>query len=127
MKKRNAAAGIAFLLVGVVALNGTGCSDKTFLDCSRKGLTDLDLSEKTELVWLDCSQNHLTNLDLSANAELTHLSCDDNGITKLDLSANTKLEYVDCEGCPIKEIIFADTNNLPDTFRYDGNPIIREP
>jgi len=79
------------------------------------------------LIRLDCSGNLLTNLDLSANTRLRVLFCDDNKLTSLDLSRNAELSRVDCGGNPLREIIVADTNNLPKYFTYDGNPVIREP
>lgn len=51
-----------------------------FLELIACGLTSLDLSENTELVYLDCSsrlamKNFLTELDLVNNPELEYLAC----------------------------------------------------
>jgi len=95
-------------------------SDLTVLDCSNGDLTHLDVSAYTNLISLNCNNNALTNLDVS-------FYCYNNNLTNLDVSANTKLTKFWCGNNPIVEIIVADTNNLPATFLYDGNPIIREP
>ena len=107
-------------------LNVSASPNLTDLRCNDNNLTDLDLSVNTELTTLWCFYNGLTNLDVSANTQLTDLYCANNSLTNLDLSANTNLTYLICWGNPIVEIIVADTNNLPTTFVYDGNPIIRE-
>ena len=67
----------------------------THFYCSGLGLTSLDVSENTALVWLDCQYNSgITTLNLSANTELTYLRCYGLKFTTLDLSANTKIVEV---------------------------------
>jgi len=64
------------------------------LDCSDNQLTDLNVSNNTELIGLLCNNNQLTNLDVSNNTELNALRCNNNQLTKLDLSNNMKLTDV---------------------------------
>ncbi len=62
-----------------------------------KGLTSLQGIEWfTSLRILFCFQNQLTNLDVSNNTELTDLKCFRNQLTNLDVSNNTELIYLDC-------------------------------
>jgi uncharacterized protein YjbI with pentapeptide repeats len=81
---------------------------------------------KGNITGADFTGIDLPEIDLSEYAELLTLRCSDMKLTNLDLSANPKLQSVDCRGTPIQEIIVADIDNLPETFLYDGNPIIQE-
>ena len=67
-------------------------------------LTELDLSNNTQLVLLYCYGNQLTELDLSENTKLTYLSCDGNPLTKLDLSNNTQLTNLSCQRCQLTQL-----------------------
>lgn len=66
------------------------------LSCYQNQLTNLDVSNNTELTSLDCINNKLTKLDISKNTKLTYLNCNGNKLTKLDISKNTKLTGLDC-------------------------------
>ena len=68
----------------------------TYLDCSEKQLTALDVSGCTALTGLHCSENQLTALDVSANTALSELYCSGNQLTALDVSGCTALTYLDC-------------------------------
>jgi hypothetical protein len=61
------------------------------LGCCNLGLTDLDLSNNSELESLACAGNLLTSLDLSNNLNLLDLNCSDNPLTNLDLSCTIYL------------------------------------
>ncbi|MBO7068514.1 MAG: hypothetical protein J6W52_07540 [Bacteroidaceae bacterium] len=50
------------------------------LYCDNNQLTELDLSENTELVYLNCYNNKLTSLDLSNNTKLIRVGCYQNQI-----------------------------------------------
>lgn len=102
-------------------------SNLTWLVCSGNHLATLNLSASPGLTWLFCNSNNLTRLDLSANTKLAELHCFDNSLTNIDLSANTNATYVDCRNNPLAQIIVSDTNHLPATFLYSGNPVIRQP
>lgn len=62
------------------------------LDCSRNGITSLDISNNTVLKELNCGINELSSLNTSKNIALTKLNCDYNKLTSLDLSNNTSLK-----------------------------------
>ena len=91
-----------------------------------KGLTSLQGIEWFKsLRILSCYQNQLTNLDVSNNTELTYLSCFENQLTNLDVSKNTKLTRLYCDNNPgDQESTFPvtawfDENNIPEELRYE--------
>jgi len=72
-----------------------------YLELVGCGLTSLDLSSNSELVYLDCEsrlamKNYITTLDLSANIKLEFLSCIENQLTTLNLSSNSHLKSLHC-------------------------------
>jgi Leucine-rich repeat (LRR) protein len=72
------------------------------LDCSRNGLTALDVSSNAALTNLDCSFNELTALYTGGNAELRLLRCAGNCLTSLDVSCNINLEELYCHNNQFK-------------------------
>ena len=66
------------------------------LYCSENQLTELDVSNNTELVYLQCGENQLTELDVSQNTKLKNLHCYRNQLTELDVSKNTALVELYC-------------------------------
>lgn len=66
------------------------------LDCSYNSLTELDVTENTELTYLNCGYNQLTKLDVTGNTKLTELHCRVNELTQLDVTNNTKLNNLEC-------------------------------
>lgn len=70
----------------------------TRVECDRNLLTELDLSNHSELQYLFCAGNQISNLDVSGCTALKWLRCDYNQLTQLDLSDNTALEELICGG-----------------------------
>lgn len=71
----------------------------TLLYISGYGITDLTgIEDATNLMLLDIDNNQITNLNLSNNTDLETLYCANNLLTSLDLSNNTKLDYLQCIG-----------------------------
>ena len=75
----------------LTALDVSGCTALTSLQCQGNSLTALDVSKNTALTYLDCSENQLNELDISNNPELQTLMCKYNNITVLDISNNPYL------------------------------------
>ena len=48
-------------------------------------MSNLDLSENTELISLFCNKTNLTNLDLSNNKALTSLLCSNSNLNRINL------------------------------------------
>ena len=59
------------------------------LDLSENKLTELDVSQLTDLTYLNVSVNELTELDINKNTKLTYLACYANRMGALDI---TKVE-----------------------------------
>ena len=69
-----------------------------FLYCNENQLTQLDVSDNTDLSFLECHNNQLTQLDISKNTDLVRLFCYNNQLIQLDVSKNTKLSFLECYG-----------------------------
>ena len=67
------------------------------LSCFVNFLTQLDISENTELLYLDVGVNSLSTLDLTNNLQLIDLDCSDNQLTSIDISNNSNLTDLYCE------------------------------
>lgn len=78
-------------------------TELTYLQCSSNTLSSLDLSKNVKLVTLSCGSNSLMELDLSRNTNLLSLSCSNNGFTTLDLSHNIHLQTLTCR-IPILDV-----------------------
>ncbi len=68
----------------------------TELDCSNAKLTQLDVSQASELKKLYCYSNKLEGIDVRSNEHLTHLNCSGNALNALDLSQNKHLQGLYC-------------------------------
>ena len=60
-------------------------------------LTELDLSNNTQLKVLSCSYTSIANLDVSKNTLLEALDCYEVPITELDVTNNTLLTDLQCD------------------------------
>lgn len=69
-----------------------------FLYCNENQLTQLDVSDNTDLSFLECHNNQLTQPDISKNTDLVRLFCYNNQLIQLDVSKNTKLSFLECYG-----------------------------
>ena len=77
----------------------TGIADFTALTtlfCYGNQLTNLDVSQNTNLDNLQCSDNQLTSLNVSGCTNLTVLNCGSNNLASLDVSNNYFLEGLYC-------------------------------
>ncbi len=107
------------------ALNNLYCNDNLlsqidisqntnlkYLSCYNNQLTQLNVSQNTNLEKLYCSDNQLTVLDISQNTNLTYLNCYNNQLTQLDVSQNTNLETLECNTNQINQIDLSNNPNL---------------
>lgn len=67
-------------------------------------LTDLDISQCTDLEQLRCSWNELTTLDLSKNTKLQEVRCSWNKLMALDISHNENLQILYCSQNKIEKL-----------------------
>ena len=82
------------------------------LRCYGNELTEINVSNNTELVILDVGDNKLTTLDVSKNTKLEHLECNGNGLTKLDVRKNTALKKLDCDNNKLTTLDVSGMKNL---------------
>lgn len=79
-----------------------------YLDCSDNLLTELSLSQNTELGELWVQRNELNTLDVSQNTQLFRLFCSFNNLTEIDLSNNIALSTFSCR---FNDLISIDVSN----------------
>ena len=87
-------------------------NDLTVLDVTFNQLTEIDLSQNTELIELYCNGNQLTSLDVSHNLDLAYLWCEWNQLTELDLSENKHLTVLLTKGNLLTSLITTGADDL---------------
>lgn len=80
----------------ITELNVSNNTQLTYLYCNYNNLSSLDVSNNTQLIYLSCPYNNLSLLDVSNNTQLTNLLCHDNNLSTLDISNNTQLTDFYC-------------------------------
>ena len=81
------------------------------LSCRRNLLTELDVSNNSELEYLECSENQLSALDVSNHQALKELSCAYNHqLSALDVSNCPALKMLECEATHLGAL---DVSNHP--------------
>ena len=91
------------------------------LDCSSNQLTELDLSQNTQLLYLECSQNQLTSLDVSGLTSLQILFCYRNKLQSLDVTTNTNLTKLAFFENEVAEIDVTNCTKLKELTCYTNN------
>lgn len=84
----------------------------TILYCYSNNLTNLDLSQNTQLIDFQCHSNQLISLDISKNILLQALWCKTNQLTNLDISKNTALIYLDCSSNQLTDLDISENTSL---------------
>ncbi|MFV0291375.1 MAG: leucine-rich repeat domain-containing protein [Mangrovibacterium sp.] len=80
---------------------------------SQSTLTEIDLSQNTDLTDLDVRGSNLTELDLSKNTKLQYLSFNTMpSLVRLDLSNNKELETISGSSTGLTELILGDINKV---------------
>lgn len=67
------------------------------LNCGGNTISNLDVSQNSELEKLNCPENKLKELNISQNTNLQVLVCNANEFTSLNVSHNFKLRSLYCE------------------------------
>ena len=104
----------------LTALDVSGATALTYLDCDANQLTALDLSCATELTYLSCCYNQLTSLDVSRNTALTDLYCYGNSLTSLDVSKNTALNILFCLENKLTSLDVSGATALEHLYCYEN-------
>ena len=87
-------------------------SSLTALNCENNSLTNLDISQNTQLKSINCRYNQINSLDLSQNSNLTTLICSDNILSSIDVSQNSSLTKFSCEDNLLTSIDISQNSNL---------------
>ena len=93
----------------------------TFLNCSKNGLTALDVSNNKELTELYCADNDLVTLNVSGCEKLKNILCNDNDLEKLDVSNAKNLDILNCSHNSLLVIDISNNTNLTN-LQSSGNP-----
>lgn len=105
--------------LGITNLDVSNNSELTYLDVSRHKLSSIDVSHNVMLQSLQCSMGNLQTLDVSKNPNLTTLDFAFNNIKTIDVSHNTKLENLSFQNNNISNIDISMLPNL--SFIHFGN------
>tara|TARA_B100000427_G_scaffold299580_1_gene281359 strand:+ start:291 stop:1076 length:786 start_codon:yes stop_codon:yes gene_type:complete len=81
-----------------------------YLSCGDNQITNLDLSNNTNLNNLSCYNNQIINLDVSNSPNLEYLICYNNQLTDLNVSNNSLLHHLYCFGNLLTSL---DVSNIP--------------
>jgi len=104
----------------LTALDVSGATALTALQCNYNQLTNLDVSRNIMLTILDCSNNQLTALDVSRNIELIILRCYENQLTTLDVSGATALKELGCSQNQLTALDVSRNTALTTLHCYDN-------
>ncbi|MCZ4693573.1 T9SS C-terminal target domain-containing protein [Ancylomarina euxinus] len=103
-------------------LTGIGYFKKiTKLTCHSNQISQLDLSENSELRELDCSTNLIEVLNLSGNEKLETIDCSINRLGALNLKGFSKLQNVDCSYNQLIYLKLDNPNKMLTSLRFDQN------
>ncbi len=83
-----------------------------YLSCGDNQITNLDLSNNTNLNNLSCFNNQIINLDVSNSPNLEYLICYNNQLTNLNVSNNLILHHLYCFGNLLTSL---DLSSIPCT------------
>jgi hypothetical protein len=88
-------------------------------------LTEVDLSQNTNLIFLDLGENLLTTIDVSNNTLLQTLYLEGNQLTSLDVSNNPALNTLWTFGNPLGciEVSTEQLTNIPSGWSADATTI----
>ena len=103
---------INVLLLGGELDSLTGIEDFISLDtliCNSCGLSQVNISNNSELIYLSVHNNNLTSLDVSNNFQLSFLNCSFNQLSELNLTSNAQLTHLNCS---VNELSFIDLSNI---------------
>ena len=98
---------------GIVSLRGVEFF--TYIEgltCNENKLTQLNVSNNTELISLLCGNNELTELDVSKNRKLHNLDCRFNKLNSLTLCNNQNFTSLICNDNKLKELDLSNLNSL---------------
>lgn len=85
-------------------------------------LNNINISQNNKLRKFYCKSNQLTIIDISQNSLLTSLNCTNNFLTNLDLSQNTNLKFLSCGSNQLSSLDLNQNLNL-EVLSFRSNQI----
>lgn len=106
----------------------SGIADFTALEglwAKENMLTNLNVSENSNLKFVYANDNNLTRLNVTNLSKLEKINMENNGLTQLDISGNTALQQLSLANNSLQSI---DISNIPsliqlNTFSIQNNPL----
>jgi len=93
-------------------INISNLTNLNYLDCRYNGLLTLDLTGLINLSYLNIEGNNINSLIVSDLTNLTYLNCSSNELASLNLAGLTSLIYVNCSDNQITNILLSGLSNL---------------
>ncbi len=103
-------------------INISNNTELTYITCYNNSLSVLDVSNNPKIKFLECGKNDISNLDLTALGGLISLHCGGNSISNLDLRNNTLLQFLTCGGNLLTELDVSNNILLGDLL-CSGNQL----
>ena len=91
-----------------------------YLFCQLNQLSNLNITQNTELITLYCQSNLLTNIDVSQNIDLKYFYCGNNMLSILNTSNNPQLESLSFGHNQISNIDLSSNPNLAYLYCADN-------
>jgi hypothetical protein len=95
-------------------------TDLYTLYCHTNNLSEINISNNTLLKFFYCNSNEISELILTNNTTLLTLECSDNDLTTLDISTAIDLNYLDCGGNQITSLDLTDNYYLQYIYCYNN-------
>lgn len=107
----------------ISSLNGIhNFSNLKVLEIGSNNLTNLDLSQNTQLKTVFCDNNNLTNLIVNQNLLLEYLSCSWNSLPTINLPNSASFQKLYCTNNQISNLNISNNSGLK-VLRIENNPI----
>jgi hypothetical protein len=87
-------------------------SNLQYLEFNDNQISDLDVSQNASLKFLYCSNNHISSIDVSNNQLLKRIRLTGNQLTSIDVSQNPDLELLGVSSNSISSIDITNNNQL---------------
>lgn len=108
--------------IQLTQLNLSNLTQLTILYCSNNQITELDVSNLTQLEYINCNYNQINQLDIRNLTQLIRLFCSYNNLTQLNLSNLPQLGTLYCSGNQLTQLDVSNFTKLTN-LRYNNNQI----
>lgn len=102
-------------------LNLTNNTNLKTLWCQANNINQLNITKNKKLVELNCRGNNLYSLNVTGNPALKKLECHNNHLSTLNLANNKKLTYLSCYGNNLSALDLSANTALTELY-CNNNP-----